>query len=355
MSKLLNRNVLHIVDHMGLGGAQRIIQGLIVAGYGKAIFSLRKKGKLIGPIPEEIPVFYGKKSLFGIIFSIRDIYKIIKEYDINYIHCHLPFSAIVGFVLSYLNPSSTIVFHDHGDLAGGNWIYRLVLFNVAKRGKVIVNSVHQKRLGQKLGLKKELVLIYNFVNPDEFYKDVKGGEDFRKKLNLGENKFCVGFASRLISSKGWADLLIAFKNLSSENIVLIIAGDGKDFHQIEKFIQNHQIPNTLLLGQITEMRVFYNALDVFVMPTKKEAFGLSQIESQACGVPIIAYNTKGLNETVDQSNSLLVDVGSIKELQRAIESIITNRELKDKLSKAGIINASKFTSKNYMDKLIKNV
>ena len=83
MSKLLNRNVLHIVDHMGLGGAQRIIQGLIVAGYGKAIFSLRKKGKLIGPIPEEIPVFYGKKSLFGIIFSIRDTYKIIKEYDIN--------------------------------------------------------------------------------------------------------------------------------------------------------------------------------------------------------------------------------------------------------------------------------
>jgi glycosyltransferase involved in cell wall biosynthesis len=350
----VKRNIFHLIDHMGLGGAQRIIQGLSVSGYGTVIYALKNKGKMIGQIPKKIPVIYGDKSKFGMYFSLFDIHQKINEFDINYIHCHLPFSVLLGFVLSYLNPSLKFVFHDHGDLANGNRIRKIILSIVANRGIVIVNSLNQKRLIQKIRPDIDVVLINNFVNHEEFYKDKRAGEIFRKIFNIPDNRICIGFASRLVSSKGWKDILIAFNNLSQSNIKLIIAGVGNDFHQIEKFIQEHNILNTVLVGQIIEMRNFYNALDIFVMPTKKEAFGLSHIESQACGVPIIVYNTKGINETIDQSNSILVDVGSIKEMQKSIERLLINHEQMEMLSEAGILNAKKFTAIAYIKKLIKN-
>jgi glycosyltransferase involved in cell wall biosynthesis len=138
-------------------------------------------------------------------------------------------------------------------------------------------------------------------------------------------------------------------------VVLIIAGDGNDFPRIEKYAQNYQISNFQLLGHIVEMRAFYNALDIFVLPTKIEAFGLSQIEAQACGVPTIVYNTKGLNETVDRSNSILVKLESIEELQVATESLLAKLDLREKMSKAGISNAGRFTAKKYIKKLLEDV
>ncbi|MBT3241493.1 MAG: glycosyltransferase [Chloroflexi bacterium] len=351
----VKRRVLHLVDHMGLGGAQRLIQGLVTNGYGNAIIALRRKGKLIGKIPDGIPIFIGEYFPLAYFFSLQKIYQVIRKFNIKYIHCHLPISVVFGIVLSYLDPSLRFVFHEHGDLAGGNWLYRILLSKAAKRGKIIVNSKNQKKLCQKIGLKNELVLIYNFINHNEFYIDREDGDNFREKLGLGKEKILIGFAGRLIPSKGWEDLLLVWQGISRSNVVLIIAGDGNDFPRIEKYAQNYQISNFQLLGHIVEMRAFYNALDIFVLPTKIEAFGLSQIEAQACGVPTIVYNTKGLNETVDRSNSILVKLESIEELQVATESLLAKLDLREKMSKAGISNAGRFTAKKYIKKLLEDV
>ena len=66
---------------------------------------------------------------------------------------------------------------------------------------------------------------------------------------------------------------------------------------------------------------WYSEADVFVNPTYEETFGVTTVEAQACGTPVVAYNTDGCPETVMQGNGIIVPQGDVNKMKEAIINI----------------------------------
>ena len=73
-----------------------------------------------------------------------------------------------------------------------------------------------------------------------------------------------------------------------------------------------------------ELAEYYSAADVFVNPTEDDTFPTTNIESIACGTPVVTNNAGGSPEILDEHTGVVVNRDDIKALHKAIDSILTN-------------------------------
>jgi len=89
---------------------------------------------------------------------------------------------------------------------------------------------------------------------------------------------------------------------------------------------------------------YYNELGVFVFPSLSEGFGLPPLEAMACGTPVILTDCGGVSEyAVHEENCLMVPPGDPESLASAIRRMVQSPDLREKLRKAGIETARRFT------------
>jgi glycosyltransferase involved in cell wall biosynthesis len=91
-----------------------------------------------------------------------------------------------------------------------------------------------------------------------------------------------------------------------------------------------------------DLDALYRAADVFVYPSLYEGFGLPVIEAMARGIPTVASNTSSLPEVAGEA-ALGVNPRSVREIAQAIETVLTDLDLADRLSIAGRRRAERFS------------
>jgi len=95
---------------------------------------------------------------------------------------------------------------------------------------------------------------------------------------------------------------------------------------------------------------------VHVLPSVKEGWGISVLEAASCGTPTVAYKVCGLVDSVkDGETGLLVPFGEISELSNAISSLLTNEELRAKMSKAARQWALHFSWERTAEKVLEAI
>lgn len=153
--------------------------------------------------------------------------------------------------------------------------------------------------------------VFNLKNTKEF---------LTKKHNLKNKSVILGVASIWDKRKGLNDFIALSSLLDNELIQIVIIGLSKA--QIKK------LP-TYIIGierteNIEQLADYYNLADVFVNPTWQDNFPTTNIESLACGTPVITYNTGGSPESIDDNTGIVVNKGDIKGLKNAIDTVIYN-------------------------------
>ncbi len=175
----------------------------------------------------------------------------------------------------------------------------------------------------------------------------------KEKLKISEKNVVLGFVGRLSKVKGCEHLINAmpFVNKKAE---LIIAGVGDEKQEIENLIMYHKITERAkLLGFVKNIRSIYMLIDILVIPSEHESFGLIAIEAQALGIPVIAANTSGLNEVViHEKTGLLFERKNAKDLAEKINKLIGDNELKIQLVKGGYQNVKKYDISDYYNKML---
>lgn len=158
-------------------------------------------------------------------------------------------------------------------------------------------------------------------------------KNIREKYNINENDFVFGFAGRMTTDKGCAELLSAFRSISeiNENAKLFVVGPIEDIAEVqqelidwannsEKVIYTDRIDNK-------EMRKYYSAMDVLVHPTYREGFGMVIQEAGALAVPVITTKIPGASEVmVDGESCLLVEPKNTTDLQNAMADLLCNAD-----------------------------
>ena len=146
----------------------------------------------------------------------------------------------------------------------------------------------------------------------------------------------IGFIGRLDPIKRIPDLLEAM-TLLDDHFMLDIFGDGEDRPRIEQTIARFKLQNRVKLhGTIARPQDALASIDVLVLPSAAEGFGLVLIEAMAAGVPVVATDVPGIRDVVqDEVNGLLAPVGSPKVLARALRRVCEELHLRDRLVRNG--------------------
>ena len=139
----------------------------------------------------------------------------------------------------------------------------------------------------------------------------------RSKFGLSDSDFVVGHMGAFTKEKG-QDVAVAAAALLRESMPyarFILAGDGTLLNEMRR-----RAPETVTFpGFIADHAAFFGAINVFIMPSRSEAWGMAALEAMAHGVPVIASDVGGLPEIVEPDNGgWLVPAGDPAALARAI-------------------------------------
>lgn len=164
----------------------------------------------------------------------------------------------------------------------------------------------------------------------------------------------TGVVSRLELIKGMDLVVPAFVKIHANHpdLKLLIVGDGSQRPQMEQQVRDAGLPDGAVMfagrqGQ-DDLQSFYDGIDVLLMPSRSEGFGLTAIEGMARGcVPVVA-NTGGLPEVVEDGVSgLLHTSDSVDDMAAKIESVIDNPRVFEKLSLGAYNRAHDFSKERY--------
>ena len=165
------------------------------------------------------------------------------------------------------------------------------------------------------------LLAPNGIDPELFHKMDKS--DCRKKLNIPDNLFVVGFVGGFIERKGTRRLLEAVNQI--EGVYAAFAGKGEEKPEGEKAIFCNALEHD-------SIPILLNAVDVFVLPTLAEGCCNAVIEAMACGLPVISSDLPFNHDILNDTNSILIDPMNTDEIRDAIIRLKNDTELRQRLS-----------------------
>ncbi|WP_271274192.1 glycosyltransferase [Aliamphritea hakodatensis] len=142
----------------------------------------------------------------------------------------------------------------------------------------------------------------------------------KAKFNLPQYGTLIGCAARLETVKGHQFLLEAFSRLHPR-FILALAGDGSLREELQASAERLGISNRVyFLGALDDMTSFYQAIDIFCLPSLNEGLPLSPLEAQASGVPVVITDVGGCSSIVCKNSGVLVPPGDAAALESGILS-----------------------------------
>lgn len=163
----------------------------------------------------------------------------------------------------------------------------------------LADLVKQSYLG-----KYDVEVIHNVVTNDGVFKPTSS--DFRDRYRLGKRFVVLGVASKWSERKGLKDFVRLARDLDSDRFAVVLIGLSKK--QIKNIMREENsiiaLPRT---NGRQELAGAYSAADVLFNPTVEDNFPTVNLEAEACGTPVVTYDTGGCGETIKLEMSRVVD------------------------------------------------
>ncbi|MFH0969507.1 MAG: glycosyltransferase family 4 protein [Patescibacteria group bacterium] len=197
---------------------------------------------------------------------------------------------------------------------------------------VVSNSQGLKDLALKTNPEQEISVIPNGIDINQFVK-----LESQKVESLNTQNFKILCVTRITPRKGIKYLIEAFKKLSekNDNISLQIIGDGDEKESLENLARELKIENKVeFTGLVPHEKLppYFQSADVFILPSLNEGMSNSMLEALASGLPLIATDTGGTKELLeDEVNGFIVKMKDSQDLADKIKIMMRNRELRKRM------------------------
>lgn len=303
-----------------------------------------------------------KSKIINSIFLKSYTIKIKKSNDNKYIH--IPYNAIS--VLNRINPDIIVgseynptiiqalmwcklrrkkfVSWSDGTLNSEkniNFIQKLVRRLIIKgASSYIASSTRTKEAQCYYGAKKNNIFI-SYLTID-IEKNI-----YKRK---GSNNYNLLYVGSLIKRKG-VDLLIDALSNVNENYKLTIVGDGPEKERLIKQATRLNIIDKIdFVGfkHEDDLKKYYIKSDIFILPTREDCFGLVTLEAICAEMPVIVskYADGATDLVKDGESGIIIDPYNKDEVARAIERMITDSKLREKMQKKSKDIIEKFSFKS---------
>lgn len=288
---------------------------------------------------EQIGVTVHEYRLSGSVNPIKDLFslyrlvRILRIEKIHIVHCHGFKAGLVGRVAARLLGLPSLYTVHNFILYKGHPLFKKVIAYVERflsSGSceiIAVSRALKENMMEKTSIPHEKIhVIYNGIRMHG-----KGdGALVRAQFGLESSNILVGTTARLIPSKGLDTLMQAAVQICRQHkeIRFMIVGSGPEEDRLKKAASSLGISDRVIFAGYREnIWDFYDAFDLFVLPTLSEGLGLSVLEAMAAGKPVITSATGGILEIVrHRENGWLVAPGDKKAIIDAVVHLAANAQ-----------------------------
>ena len=174
--------------------------------------------------------------------------------------------------------------------------------------------------GEKAVKKGQTLVIKNAIEIDRFLFNEKKRKEIRKKYNL-QNKLIIGHVGRFDKQKNHLFLINVFNDVYKHNkeAMLLLLGEGSLMNEIKNRVKELGLEKKVLfIGNVDNVNEFYQAMDVFVLPSIWEGLPVVGIEAQTADLPCVFSDDITRETTILSSTKYLNRKDSIEKWSEAI-------------------------------------
>jgi len=281
---------------------------------------------------------------------------VVNNHQIDLLHVHyaIPHASAAYMakqILKTHNQHIPVITTLHGTditLVGRDKTYSpVVSFSMEESDALTAVSQNLKsETYQYFNIKKEIEVIYNFVDVSRFNK--RPVKVFKNLIAPNHEKIIV-HASNFRKVKRVDDVVKTFL-LINESIPskLLLIGDGPERPEIESTTRHCKAANNIsFLGRQEQIDDILPIADIFLLPSETESFGLAALEAMAAEVPVISTNAGGLPEiVVNGYNGYMSNVGDVNDMAKNAIHILSNKETLATFRANALEQAKKFDIKH---------
>jgi L-malate glycosyltransferase len=281
-----------------------------------------------------------------------------KSYDI--IHAHHPIAALV---MKQLYPETPVIMTIHSSYE------RELILNgkIQEQGPehVFLTSVYgelEAKCDQMITVSNSFKhYLADYVQDTDRIGVIPNGFDEKRFRPVSHDNAVPQLITvcRLVPAKGLDTLLMACGELKKKGLsfVLHIIGDGPSREELEQLaIEQNIYEDTIFYGYMLHPEEFMPFFDIFVLPSRAEAFGSVFAEAALCWLALIGTHVGGIPEQIEHgSNGLLVPVGDYHALSIALEKVIVDPSFRYELARGAWEKAKKTYSLNRVISQLKSV
>jgi glycosyltransferase involved in cell wall biosynthesis len=303
----------------------------------------------------EVPFRYLGRSAFRniavLIFNLYACFKIIsfiikEKIDIVYSNTSVNTVGIISSILM----GKKHIWHFHEPIApvydwadkGSKFFYKLFL-KYKKNTTVFISDKQRKEWQTHLNLSLQNSKI--ICNP---LKEIEKNE----KPQLFSQTLVFGFMGTLAVQKNIALLIDSFFRLvqcfPEKNIKLLIVGEGSQRENIEQQIKKINLQKQIeLMDYCLNVEPFYSCIDVLILPSLSESWGLVALEALSVEKTLIMTTNTGLHEVLENNvDCIFIDPLSETDLYKAMEKVLLDTQYRQQLAKNGYEKVKKLDFNN---------
>ncbi len=256
-------------------------------------------------------------SIFCSLYSLR---KQINQFKPDIIHATLSRPSFLVALLAHFTKLPPITWTQNGthEWSECRFLPKTFVFHAFRSLSCRV----QKIVAVSNGLQEELIkygfasdkitTICNGVNTDKFQPLSEDEiQSLRNQLSLPQNAMIIGAAGNHRHVKGYDLLIQACAKIRDrhKNFILLFWGTGPETQNLKRMTETLGIETQVrFLGFERDINKYLGILDVFVQPSRQEAFGLACAEALSCDIPVVVNNIPGLTDLVRSGeNGLIAD------------------------------------------------
>ncbi|MGN1077615.1 MAG: glycosyltransferase family 1 protein [Candidatus Gallimonas sp.] len=270
---------------------------------------------------------------------IRKLIRLIKDGNYDIVHSNMNTLSVFSLYAAKKAGVKVRIAHSHSTSNKKEWKKNIIKKLLRPFSKTYAthyfacSELAGKWLfGNKSFESGKVTIIRNAIDPDRFQFNEETRRDMRKQLEIG-NRICFGHVGRFMPQKNQIFLLKIFNALQKihPNSILLMVGDGP-LHQIliDKAKALGIYEKVVFTGVHKHPERYYQAMDIFLLPSLYEGLGMVLIEAQLSGLPCFTSSEVPKEARIlDSTYYLDLELGAeawAQEIAKKEESIFENRE-----------------------------
>lgn len=290
-----------------------------------------------------------RKSPFHIKENCRalvELIRIIRREEIHVVHCHNPVGGVLGRLAAWLSAREVkVIYTAHGFhfYKGGplkSWfLFYPVERALARMTDVLVTINREDRsCAGRFILKKGGQVAFmpgTGTDTDRFCPDRSRRQEARQVMGVKEGEYCLVTAARLDREKNCQTVLRAMEELGDIPCQYVICGEGPWRPFLEREVRRRGLEDRVrLMGFRADMDFLLQGADLFLFPSLREGLGMAALEAMACGLPVVAADSRGTREYIRQGeNGFLCSGRQPREFAEAVRELWQREDLRSDMGR----------------------